>query len=85
MAVGRVCGGKRIFFCLFSLQDGCTAVIYSSFLGHADCVRLLLDAGADKDAKGNVRASDLLFFQCLRGHSLCDSCIRAGLFYLLAL
>ncbi len=25
--------------------------------GRAECVRLLLDAGADKDAKTNVRAS----------------------------
>jgi hypothetical protein len=25
--------------------------------GHADCVRLLIDAGADKDAKDNVRVS----------------------------
>ncbi len=25
--------------------------------GHAECVRLLLDAGADKDARHNVRAS----------------------------
>jgi hypothetical protein len=23
--------------------------------GHADCVRLLIDAGADKEAKSNVR------------------------------
>jgi hypothetical protein len=25
--------------------------------GHADCVRLLLDAGADKNARNNVRLS----------------------------
>ena len=25
--------------------------------GHADCARLLLDAGADKNAKNEVRAS----------------------------
>ena len=34
-----------------------TALIRAAEEGHADCVRLLLDAGADKNAKDNVRAS----------------------------
>ena len=38
-------------------QNRFTALIYASDRGHADCVRLLLDAGADKNAKGPVRAS----------------------------
>ena len=38
-------------------QDGWTALIRAGYNGHADCVRLLLDAGADKNAKANVRAS----------------------------
>ncbi len=29
--------------------------------GHAECVRLLLEGGADKEAKENVRANDDLF------------------------
>ncbi len=32
-------------------QDGCTPLICAAENGHADCVRLLLDAGADKEAK----------------------------------
>ena len=36
-------------------QDGWTALIVAGFHGHADCARLLLDAGADKDAKDEVR------------------------------
>ena len=36
-------------------QDGRTALIYAAANGHADCARLLLDAGADKEAKCNVR------------------------------
>ena len=34
-------------------QFGCTALIYAAQNGHANCARLLLDAGADKNAKTN--------------------------------
>ena len=37
-------------------QSGYTALIYAAHYGRADCARLLLDAGADKNAKANVRA-----------------------------
>ena len=36
-------------------QDGDTAMIRASVNGCTDCVRLLVDAGADKDAKNHVR------------------------------
>jgi hypothetical protein len=29
--------------------------MYAAERGHADCVRLLIEAGADKEANGNVR------------------------------
>ena len=35
-------------------QDGRTALIWAAIGGHADCVRLLLDAGADRNAQENV-------------------------------
>ena len=38
-------------------QGGSTALICAAIKGRADCVRLLLDAGADKNAKDLVRAS----------------------------
>ncbi len=38
-------------------QNGYTALICAAMNGHVDCARLLLDAGADKNAKNNVRAS----------------------------
>ena len=38
-------------------QFGCTALMEAARNGHADCARLLLDAGADKNAKDEVRAS----------------------------
>ena len=38
-------------------QDGSTALMCAGYSGQADCARLLLDAGADKNAKANVRAS----------------------------
>ena len=37
-------------------QYGMTALIGAGWLGRADCARLLLDAGADKNAKDEVRA-----------------------------
>jgi hypothetical protein len=36
-------------------QDGRTALIYAAQYGRTDCVRLLIDAGADKEARNNVR------------------------------
>ena len=38
-------------------QWGCTALIRAAMHGSADCARLLIDAGADKNAKDNVRVS----------------------------
>ncbi len=38
-------------------QQGRTALISAGFSGRVDCARLLLDAGADSNAKDNVRAS----------------------------
>jgi hypothetical protein len=38
-------------------QYGSTALMNAASGGHADCARLLLDAGADKNATDNVRAS----------------------------
>ncbi len=32
-----------------------TALMHTATMGHADCVRLLIDAGADKEAKDAVR------------------------------
>jgi hypothetical protein len=39
----------------FDSQKGWTALIWAAWHGHADCVRLLIDAGADKEAKTSVR------------------------------
>ena len=36
-------------------QNGSTTLILAADNGHTGFVRLLLDAGADKDAKNNVR------------------------------
>ena len=36
-------------------QYGDTALICAAYWGRAECVRLLIDAGADKDATNNVR------------------------------
>jgi ankyrin repeat protein len=38
-----------------ALQYQDTALTDASHNGHADCVRLLLEAGADKEVKSNVR------------------------------
>ena len=36
-------------------QDWWTALIWAAYNRQADCVRLLIDAGADKEATSNVR------------------------------
>jgi ankyrin repeat protein len=41
-------------------QYGWTALIFAADGGHADCARLLIDAGADKEAKDSVRVSRML-------------------------
>ena len=51
-----------VFLCIVILcgaQDGRTALICAARNGRADCARLLLEAGADKSATDNVRASAL--------------------------
>jgi hypothetical protein len=41
-------------------QSGNTALMWAADRGHADCARLLIDAGADKEAKDDVRRRPLL-------------------------
>ena len=45
-----VCGDGKI-----NAQNGDTALTLAASNGHADCVHLLLEGGADKEAKNNVR------------------------------
>ncbi len=44
----------RLYTALFCLQDGVTALICAIENGHYACVRVLLDAGADKEASNEV-------------------------------
>ena len=46
---------RRRRICQPLTQDGSTALICAAESGHADCVQLLLNAGADKNAKDEVR------------------------------
>ncbi len=48
LAVDRAGGSE------FDTQNGFTALTRAVHWGHADCVRLLIDAGADKEARDNV-------------------------------
>jgi ankyrin repeat protein len=41
-------------YCPTFVQSGFTALIMAVRFGRADCARLLLDSGADKNAKSNV-------------------------------
>ncbi len=43
-----------------NLQIGRTALMFAAVNGHADCVRLLIDAGAVMEAKTIVRRRSLL-------------------------
>jgi hypothetical protein len=49
-------GWRRILArCFPMLQSGMTALMFAAMRGKPESVRLLLEAGADKQAKDNVR------------------------------
>lgn len=51
-----ICLIRRRFHCrILPSQDGYTALMRTASRGHAVCVRVLLEAGAAKDATSNVR------------------------------
>ena len=58
----------------FLAQIGKTALIYAAWKGRADCVRVLLNAGADKEAK-SLAAGQVRIDRCV-------SDVRVSLFYL---
>ncbi len=41
--------------CFSRTQEGYTALMSAAFYGQIDCARLLVEGGADMDAKDNVR------------------------------
>ena len=48
-------GGITLAHTCARAQFGATPLICTALYGHADCVRLLLDAGANMNARDNVR------------------------------
>ena len=55
--------------CESDLQGGYTALMRAATQGHADCTRLLIDAGADKDATSNVRRRSLIWLSAFSFYS----------------
>jgi ankyrin repeat protein len=59
--------------------------MWAAWNDHADCARLLLDAGADMNAQANVRASTLIFFfiflcaESIRRRGKCGNPCRVSL------
>ena len=49
----RDMGGEAASAC--QTQAGCTALMWAVVRGRTDCVRALVEAGADKEAKEEVR------------------------------
>ena len=54
-------GTARVYMALTHTQTGFTAVLYAAQKGHTDCLRALLEAGADKNAANLVRSERHLF------------------------
>ncbi len=48
-------GPATAFSRTFQSQDGWTALMWAAEKGASGCVRLFIDAGADKEATDNVR------------------------------
>ena len=59
---GYTCMAVAVEMCLQHMQQNeATALIWAAVKGHAECVRMLMEAGADKDAAGIVRSCFLEF------------------------
>ena len=52
--------------CESDKQDGFTALIKAAMNGRAECMRLLIDAGANKEARDRVRVG-----RCFTGMPFC--------------
>ena len=55
---------RAAHFVTHAQKDGKTALMCAAMKGHADCVRLLLDAGAYKEATDGVRVSNRSVLIC---------------------
>jgi hypothetical protein len=62
---------------LLSVQKGKTALMYAAQSGHVECVRLLLNAGAKKDAVSEDRLTALVY-AVLRQHVQCVHLLVEG-------
>ena len=51
-----------------SSQGGWTALFWAVMGGYAECARLLIDVGADQEAKDTVRRRSLQYFACASFH-----------------
>ncbi len=63
-------------------QDGNTALMWAAEYGRAECVRLLIDAGADKEAEDNVRRRSLFCFCASVIFSVPGSVFRLNYFFI---
>ena len=62
-----------IHVCHSLLQDGCTSLMLASMGGHVECVRILLEGGAQANQQDRVSGYRLV--QCLVGDVYpCDMC-----------
>jgi hypothetical protein len=63
----RLAGGDELSCFIDLAQRGMSALIRAASEGHTDCVRMLLEGGADKNIKNNVRVLDFAHFlyQCV--------------------
>ncbi len=67
----HVCAYLYVFTCLHAMsrcvaatnatQGGMRALMWAAANGHAGCVQMLIDAGADTEAKSKVRVGRLEF------------------------
>ena len=85
LCIATECGSKHALEALLvgcanvalANKKGWTAAHSASYFGHAPCLRLLLDAGAPKDAKTEQGATPL-HLASLEGHAECCSLLIAS-------
>ena len=70
LALDSLDDGETVFWYKSQDRNGSTALLVAAWKGHIECVRVLLDIGADIESKNN-QGGTALHLSSLEGHTAC--------------